>query len=125
MDLRSKFRETTPSKITQKSSLYSFMSVVSLILDNPLSLSLVVDDHIHSLGFELINDMHEVVETCNGLVCLFGERNNYEVAMFLVWNPITRRIFEDLQCILALPGIDDAVRTFGFGYDVFHALLRI
>ena len=33
--------------------------------------------------------------------------------------------FDDLQCILALPGIDDAVRTFGFGYDVFHALLRI
>lgn len=54
---------------------------------------------------------------------MFGERNNYEVAKFLVWNPATRKTFEDAQCVLALPGIDHAAGTFGFGYEVVVSIV--
>ncbi|TKY65763.1 F-box/kelch-repeat protein [Spatholobus suberectus] len=74
---------------------------VRSLLENPSSL---IADSL-SPGFDLQNGEHWVVGSCNGLVCLASEfdHNKDKACMFRLWNPATRKTFEDPQCILVRP----------------------
>ncbi|TKY65762.1 F-box/kelch-repeat protein [Spatholobus suberectus] len=82
------------------------------LLENPLS-------HIahDSLGFGL-NNKYQVHGSCNGLVCFIAEFNtgSLEGCTFCLWNPATRKTFENPQCVLVLPENYYPV-MFGFGCD--------
>jgi len=85
--------------------------------------SFVFSSHISSCSFFSVDHMpkpqrhkYHFHGSCNGLVCL-RKRNDDGSNMFRLWNPATRKLFENKHCMLNLPLEDQELILLGFGYD--------
>jgi len=96
-------------------SFYVFPSHINSCFEDPLPFFFDDDDMSESQ-----KNKYQVIGSCNGLVCLRKLDGKWDANgsnMFHLWNPATRKLFENLHCKLNLLPLNQKVVMLGFGYD--------